>query len=292
MDHYKILTNFLDKLPNKTKYDKLKMIEAIELNEVRNENCLDTMKLMKDNFIDLTVTSPPYDNLRDYKGYSFDFESIAKELYRVTKKGGVLVWIVGDSHLKGGESLTSFKQALFFQSIGFLVHDTIIYRKNNFSVPFPDKYHQVFEYMFILSKGKKKTFNPLIDRKNKKAGKNGGVQSITEKDGTKSKRKAKIIKEYGKRHNVWEYNTGMGHSTKQKFVFKHPAIFPEKLANDHIISWSNEGDLVYDPFMGSGTTAKMSIINKRNWIGSEMSAEYCDIIRERLADQPQTSLGF
>ena len=254
----------------------------IEINKNYNESNLDTMARMPDCFVDLTVTSPPYDGLRTYNGYSFPFEDIAKELYRVTKQGGVVVWIVGDGHIKGGESLISFRQALFFQSIGFLVHDTIIYRKNNFSVPFPDKYHQVFEYMFVLSKGKKKTFNPLIDRKNKKAGKNGGVQSITEKDGSRSKRKAKIISEYGKRHNVWEYNTGMGHTTKEKYVFNHPAVFPEKLINDHIISWSNEGDLVYDCFMGSGTTAKMSILNNRNWIGSEISSEYCEIIEERI----------
>jgi len=254
----------------------------IEINKNYNESNLDTMAKMTDCFVDLTVTSPPYDGLRTYNGYSFPFEDIAKELYRVTKYGGVLVWIVGDGHIKGGESLTSFRQALFFQEIGFLVHDTIIYKKSNFAVPFKDKYHQTFEYMFILSKGKKKTFNPLIDRKNKKAGKNGGTQTIIEADGSRSKRDSKIIKEYGKRHNVWEYHTGNNNTTKDKVAFKHPAKFPEKLANDHIISWSNENDLVYDPFNGSGTTAKMSILNNRNWIGSEISSEYCDIIEERV----------
>jgi site-specific DNA-methyltransferase (adenine-specific) len=228
----------------------------MEINKIYNENCLDTMSRMEDDFIDLTVTSPPYDNLRKYNGYSFDFESIAKELYRVTKKGGVVVWVVGDGHIKGGESLTSFRQALFFQKIGFLIHDTIIYKKSNFSVPFKDKYHQTFEYMFVLSKGKKKTFNPLIDRKNKKAGKNGGTQTIIEADGSRSKRKSKLIKEYGKRHNVWEYHTGNNNS--------------------------NENDLIYDCFMGSGTTAKMAKLNNRNYIGSEISEEYCNIANERL----------
>lgn len=256
----------------------------MEINKIYNENCLETMGKMPDNFIDLTVTSPPYDNLRDYKGYSFAFEDIAKELFRITKQGGVLVWIVGDGHEKGGETLTSFRQALFLQELGFIVHDTIIYKKNNFSVPFPDKYHQTFEYCFVLSKGKKKTFNPICDRKNKKAGQSGGIQSITEKDGTRSKRSAKIINEYGKRHNVWEYDTGMYLSTKDKFAFNHPAIFPEQLANDHIISWSNENDLVYDPFMGSGTTAKMAILNNRKYIGSEISEEYCKIIETRIKE--------
>ena len=256
----------------------------MEINKIYNENCLDTMAKMPDNFIDLTVTSPPYDNLREYKGYSFAFEEIAKELFRITKKGGVVVWIVGDGHEKGGETLTSFRQALFFQGLGFTVHDTIIYKKNNFSVPFPDKYHQTFEYCFVLSKGKKKTFNPICDRKNKKAGQSGGVQSITEKNGTRTKRSAKIITEYGKRHNVWEYDTGMYLSTKDKYAFNHPAIFPEELVKDHIISWSNENDIVYDCFMGSGTTAKMAILNNRKYIGSEISEEYCKIAETRIKE--------
>ena len=256
----------------------------MELNKTYNENCLDTMSRMPNDFIDLTVTSPPYDNLREYKGYSFAFEEIAKELFRITKQGGVLVWIVGDGHEKGGETLTSFRQALFFQELGFIVHDTIIYKKNNFSVPFPDKYHQTFEYCFVLSKGKKKTFNPICDRKNKKAGQSGGIQSITEKDGTRSKRSAKIINDYGKRHNVWEYDTGMYLSTKDKYAFNHPAIFPEELVKDHIISWSNENDLIYDPFMGSGTTAKMAILNNRKYIGSEISEDYCKIIETRIKE--------
>lgn len=253
-----------------------------ETNKNYNENCLDTMANMPDCFVDLTVTSPPYDGLRTYNGYSFPFEDIAKELYRVTKQGGVVVWIVGDGHDKGGETLTSFKQALFFQSIGFLMHDTIIYKKTNFSVPFPDKYHQTFEYCFVLSKGKKKTFNPIIDRPNKKANKSGGTQTIVEADGSRSKRNAKMIAEHGKRHNVWEYHTGNNNTTKDVCAFNHPAKFPELLCNDHIISWSNENDLIYDPFMGSGTTAKMSILNNRNWIGSEISSEYCNIIEERI----------
>lgn len=256
--------------------------DVITLNRNYNESNLDTMSRMPENFVDLTVTSPPYDGLRTYNGYSFPFEDIAKELYRITKQGGVVVWIVGDGHENGGETLTSFKQALFFKEIGFVVHDTIIYKKTNFSVPFPDKYHQTFEYCFVLSKGKKKTFNPLIDRPNKKAGKNGGTQTIVEKDGSRSKRQSKTISEFGKRHNVWEYDTGNNNTTKDKCAFEHPAKFPEKLCADHILSWSNENDLVYDPFMGSGTTAKMSILNNRNWIGSEISSEYCNIIEERI----------
>jgi len=248
----------------------------MEFNKTYNENCIDTMSKMEDNFIDLTVTSPPYDNLRTYNGYSFDFETIAKELYRVTKQGGVVVWIVGDATIKGSESGTSFKQALYFKEIGFNLHDTMIYQKDNCPFPSKNRYYANFEYMFILTKNKLKTFNPIIDRVNKSYGRKiSGTNR--QKNGTTSpiKNIGKNIEKYGVRFNNWLISDGY----RQK---NHPAVFPEQLANDHIISWSNENDLVYDPFMGSGTTAKMAIINNRNWIGSEMSEEYCKIIEERL----------
>lgn len=240
---------------------------------------------MPDNFIDLTVTSPPYDNLRTYKGYSFPFEEIAKELYRVTKNGGIVVWVIGDSSLNGNESGTSFKQALFFKEIGFNLFDTMIYMKNGPAYPSRDKYFQIFEYMFIFSKGKPKTFNPIIDRVNKWAGQKWSkTRTRRKKDGTiqKTEWSADQGGEMGKRFNVWKYNVGAGYTTKDQIAYNHPAIFPEKLADDHILSWSNENDIVYDPFMGSGTTAKMAIKNNRNWIGSEISEEYCSIIEQRV----------
>lgn len=243
---------------------------------IYEEDCLDTMGRMPDNFLDLTVTSPPYDNLRKYNGYCFDFENVAKELYRVTKKGGAVVWNVNDSKVKGNKSLTSFKQALFFQSIGFFVHDVMIWQKSTFSSPIKNMYHNVFEYMFILSKGKPKTFNPIIDRKNKKAG-TKTTTTFRGYDGSTSKRSLKTVSEYGKRFNIWKIN-----EVKNNAYGKHVAPFPEQLANDHIISWSNEGDIVYDPFGGSGTTPKMAELNNRKWIVSEISGEYCDIIRQRV----------
>tara|TARA_B110000046_G_C12884721_1_gene351693 strand:- start:35 stop:796 length:762 start_codon:yes stop_codon:yes gene_type:complete len=248
----------------------------MELNKIHNENCLDTMARMEDNFIDLTVTSPPYDNLRKYNGYSFDFESIAKELYRTTKDGGVVVWVVGDETKKGSESLTSFKQAIYFKEIGFNVHDTMIYRKTNPNPVMGERYKQCFEYMFIFSKGKPKTFNPIqVHCKNTK----GFVKCfVGEKDGVKQYVNKKR-NEYKNIDNIFEYKTVRNKETK-----KHSAVFPEQLANDHIISWSNEGDLVYDPFTGSGTTAKMAKLNNRNYVGSEISEEYCEIIEQRLND--------
>ena len=245
------------------------------INKVHCADCLELMKDIPDKSIDLTVTSPPYDNLRDYNGYTFDFEGIAKELYRITKDGGVVVWVVGDATINGSETGTSFKQALYFKEIGFNLHDTMIYEKNGFRFPFPNRYHQTFEYMFIFSKGSPKTFNGIKDRKNihtNRAGKN----MKRERDGTKTYRESFTPEEYGKRYNVWRYNIG------GKKEHNHPAIFPDKLAEDHILSWSNEGDTILDPMAGSGTTLKMAKKNNRNYIGIEISPEYIDIINKRL----------
>ena len=255
----------------------------MEINKIYNENCLETMAKMPDNFIDLTVTSPPYDNLRTYKGYSLDFENVAKELWRITKQGGVIIWVVGDATINGSETGTSFRQALYFKEIGFNLHDTMIYAKENVYAHDPrnKRYKQCFEYMFVLSKGKPKTYNEIKDKPNKHTGKMlKGTKGRT-KEGVKRKLKEQVIGEFQARFNIWTYTTG-GSVSKDKIAFKHPAIFPEQLAADHIISWSNPGDIVLDPFMGSGTTAKMSILNNRNWIGSEISSEYCNIIEERV----------
>lgn len=243
-------------------------------------DCVETMSKIPDNSIDLTVTSPPYDDLRTYNGYSFDFENTAKELYRITKDGGVVVWVVGDSTIKGSESGTSFKQALFFKEIGFNIHDTMIWNKGSFAFPSKNCYHQVFEYMFVFSKGKPKALNFIKDRKNLYVGERGA--SGRKKDGTRNTGKSNVRDEYGKRFNIWNYPIGGGHCTKDKIAYQHPAIFPEQLAEDHILSWSNEGDMILDPFMGSGTTGKMAVINNRNFIGVDVSEEYCNISKERI----------
>ena len=252
------------------------------LNKIIQGDCLEVLKEMKDNCIDLTVTSPPYDNLRDYNGYSFDFEGIAKELFRVTKEGGVVVWVVGDATVKGSETGTSFKQALYFKEIGFNLHDTMIYQKNNNPLPEKNRYFQSFEYMFVFSKGKPKTFNPINDRKNINAGLVKSKSSIRNKDGSTTVTKTSVVADYGARKNIWKIDCGYMKSTKDKEVYKHPAIFPEPLAHDQIISWSNEGDIVLDIFNGSGTTTKMAKILGRNYIGVDISKEYCDIANKRL----------
>ena len=250
----------------------------LEINKIYCMDNVEGMKLLDTESVDLTVTSPPYDDLRDYNGYSFDFENIVKNLFRITKNGGVVVWIVGDATIKGNETGTSFKQALYFKEIGFNLHDTMIWNKNGFSAVGSLKYRYapVFEYMFIFCKNKIKTFNPIKDRKTINGGKIASG-TIRQKDGSmKPMSKKMVINEYGQRYNIWDISP---HRQKGK---NHPAPFPEKLAEDHIISWSNERDLVLDPFMGSGTTAKMAKLNNRNYIGFDSSQEYCDIADNRL----------
>lgn len=236
------------------------------------------MARMPDGFVDLTVTSPPYDDLRTYNGYSFDFESVAKELFRVTKQGGVVVWVVGDATIKGSETGTSFRQALYFKECGFNLHDTMIYAKNSYMPLTHNRYEQQFEYMFVFSKGKPNTFNAImVDCLTAGTKRSRGGSKAKESSYAERRRDEKTEVNTKKQHpNIFYYDVGKGDKTE------HNAPFPESLANDHIISWSNEGDLVYDPFMGSGTTAKMAILNKRNWIGSEISEEYCEIIEKRI----------
>ena len=247
----------------------------MEINKIFNEDCLKTMVKMPDNFIDLTITSPPYDDLREYNGYTFEFEKIARELYRVTKEGGVLVWVVGDATIKGDETGSSFKQALYFKEVGFNLHDTMIWFKpNSFNFGSNFCYRQSFEYMFVFSKGKMKKINLIKDIPTKLKGqKVKGARKHA--NGVRDVVPDFVVGDYKKRNNVWEIPVGTSNNG-------HPAIFPEKLAEDHILSWSKEGDLVYDPMIGSGTVAKMALLNGRKFIGSEISKEYWEEANKRI----------
>jgi len=248
-------------------------------------DCLERMKEIPDGSIDLTVTSPPYDNLRSYNGNNVQWgehvwkEALA-ELFRVTKKGGVVVWVVGDATIKGSETGTSFKQALHAMDCGFNLHDTMIYKKTGGGARGSNLcYWQNFEYMFVFSNGRPKSINLIHDKINVTSGRrNSGVNGRS-KNGNKRYKKVTKTKKLGRRENVWIIPAG--NNTRDDKT-EHPAIFPEKLANDHIISWSNEGDIVFDPFMGSGTTGKMAKINNRNFIGIELDENYFNIAKERI----------
>ncbi len=255
----------------------------IETEKIYCENCLETMSRMPDGFVSLTVTSPPYDNLRSYNGYEFDFEPIARELYRVTKKGGVVVWVVGDATINGSETGTSFRQALYFKEIGFNLHDTMIWHREAMPLSH-NRYEQHFEYMFIFAKNAPVAFRGLrCPSRNAGVSKAIAYHSASTADVGKLGGKAgKIVTTYDEklRGNVWSMLVGGGRA--DAIAFQHPATFPEQLVKDHILSWSNENDIIYDPFMGSGTTAKAAHQLKRNWIGSEISSEYVDLANKRL----------
>ncbi|HPN38447.1 MAG TPA: site-specific DNA-methyltransferase [Melioribacteraceae bacterium] len=254
----------------------------IELNKIYNIDCVQGMKNLPADCIDLVVTSPPYDDLRDYNGYIFNYKSVAIELFRIIKKGGVVVWVVGDRIVNGNKTLTSFKQALFFQELGFNVHDTMIYKKKNTPFMRSNAYTNCFEYMFVFSKGKPKTFNPL---KTSTARQGFELLVSNKKSDGVNKKVIGELKSEKTLNNIWEYAVGLGGSTNDKFAFKHTAIFPEKLANDHILSWSNIGDVVFDPMCGSGTTCKMAYLNDRYFLGMDISEEYTEIARLRVEVQ-------
>ena len=257
----------------------------IETRKIYTENCLETFKRMADSLVDMTITSPPYDDLRDYNGYHFPVEEIAAGLFAKTKPGVVVIWVVGDRTVNGDETLTSFKHAFAFREAGFRVHDTMIYVKNN---PIPSdcgkRYRQAFEYMFCFSKGQPKTFNPITEP-TKSGGQKIKAFRITEagRGNVPDEDIGREIKGERKVNNIFAYNVGTS-SSGDKIAFSHPAIFPEKLVEDQIRTWTNTGDLVYDCFMGSGTTAKAAHLLGRNWVGSEISAEYVQIANSRLSE--------
>lgn len=233
----------------------------------------------------LIVTSPPYDKLRTYGGHVFKFESCALVVKSAVRLGGVLVWVVGDQSTDGDESGSSFEQALFYKSLGLKLWDTMVYEKNGPSYPSKHRYYQIFEYMFVFSNGIPSTVNLLKDRKNRWYGQKWS------KDRTRRTKCGELTRqdwyvdggeEYGVRFNIWRYNTGAGYSSNEDIAFEHPAIFPYRLAVDHILSWSNTGDVVLDPFGGSGTTMRAAKDLGRQGVMCEIEERYCEIAATRL----------
>jgi site-specific DNA-methyltransferase (adenine-specific) len=258
-----------------------------ELDTIVCGDCLDVMRDMPDGCVDLVVTSPPYDDLRSYNGASFEFEPTASELWRIIKVGGAIVWIVADQTKNGSETGTSFRQALGFMEIGFNLHDTMIYERQSSPLTH-NRYEQRFEYMFILSKGKPMTWNPIYEdySENTLRRRKNSYKQYRKRD--VSGKKAYPTNEYSLnpkgvlKGNIWEYTVGYGASTKDKIAYQHPAIFPERLAEDHIISWSNLADLIFDPFIGSGTTAVAALKLGRHFYGCDISQDYVDLANARI----------
>jgi len=247
------------------------------MNQIYNESCLDTMQRLSNNSIDLVITSPPYDNLRSYGNHSewsFDtFKPIAEELVRTLKEGGVIMWNVQDATINGSRTGTSFKQALYFMELGLNLYDHLIWQKTGTPFPSNVRYRNVWENMFVFSKGKPKHFNPIL-RKNKMGGDSRNRRRERNKDGELIMQERRVeVKEWGIENNVWVISNHFK-KTDKKRIENHPAIMPEELVRRHIQSWCKEGDIVYDPFSGSGTTCKVALEMNRNYIGSEINPEY------------------
>jgi len=252
------------------------------LNQIIQGNCVEIIKNFDSNSIDMTLTSPPYDNLRSYNGYIFPFDKIAQELFRITKEGGVLVWVCGDATINKSETGTSFKQALFFKEIGFNLHDTMIFQKQN---PIPQiyrkRYNNVFEYMFVFSKGEVKTHNPIkVECLHAGLELNGTTYKNYSKGEQKREKLANPVQKEKIKGNIWQYVVGK--KAEDQEAKAHPAPFPCALARDHILSWTNKGDIVLDPMCGSGTTCKSAYQLDRFYIGIDISEEYCNLAKERI----------
>ena len=253
------------------------------INKIINDDCVKVLKNLEEDCVDFVLTSPPYDNLRNYTGYNFDFENIAQQIYRVIKPGGVIVWVTNDATINGSETGTSFKQALYFKDLGLNIHDTMIFRKRN---PIPQiyrkRYSNEFEFMFVFSKGVVKTHNPIMI-----PCQHAGLvlDNTTYKNYSKNSQKrtkfANPVKDTKIKNNVWEYVVGKKKEDQE--AKGHPAPFPCQLAEDHILSWTNKGDIVLDPMCGSGTTCKMAKKLGRSFIGIDMSKEYCKIAKLRTS---------
>ena len=264
----------------------------IQLDTIYNEDCLEGMKRIDDASVDCVVTSPPYDNLRKYggvaEGWNFDkFKAIAQQIARVLKQGGVCVWVVSDGVVNGSETGTSFRQALYFMECGLTLYDTMIWEKPSPQAPTEGRYYDVFEYMFIICKGKKPaSLNFICDHKNVSAGTVSTRETRSCAEDRKPTDKKRVVKDYSRRFNVWQISRDNGGTG-------HPAVFPFRLAHDHILSWSEVGGVVLDPFLGSGTTCVAALREHRHFLGFELNKEYFDIAQRRIAmERSQPTLDF
>lgn len=269
------------------------------VNQIICGDCVEVLSTFPDEFVDITISSPPYGKIRDYaNGNSYNFLLLAEQLYRVVKEGGLVAWIRNDTVEDGSKTGDTFKQTIEFMNVGFNLYDVLIWEKSGVSYPANGRYTGIHEYIILLSKGKPKVFNPIKDVPKLWEG-SWGKLTTRNQDGSltyqnlENEGKAKSGRDdtgkygYKQRTTIWKINNGFGFNTKDEIAKEHPAIFPETLCHDIIVSWSNEGDLVLDPFCGSGTTLKMAKILNRNYIGIDISQRYCDISKQRVDNTEQ-----
>jgi len=266
-----------------------KLPDDVLRNKIVVSNATEYLLKLSDEIFDFCITSPPYDNLRNYKGFEFDFEAMAVELFRTLKTGRTLVWVVNDATIKGSETGTSFRQVLKFMEIGFNLHDTMIFKKRN---PIPQiyrkRYNGEFEYMFVLSKGKVEVHNPIMV-----PCAHAGLElsSTTYKNFSRGEQKrgkiANPVKQEKIKGNIWEYVVGK--NAIDQTAKGHPAPFPVQLAIDHIKSWTNEGDLILDPMCGSGSSCLAAKLLNRDYLGIDISEAYCELAKNRISRMKEIS---
>lgn len=258
------------------------MNQSLPLDTIIHGDCVDVMQSFPDDSIDLCITSPPYDDLRQYNGFRFDIDAVTPELYRIMKSGGVVVWIVADGTHKRARTGTSIRHKISFMNAGFAVHDWMIYHKIGIRYPDSSRYYSGFEFMPVFSKGFPKTINQIRDRENKSAGERK-TYSRREKNGSITETGSVVMNQFGVRTNVWSYSSGSLTSAPDKLAFRHPALMPLALAEDHVVSWSKRGETVLDICCGSGQVPIAATIRDRRYIGIDCSREYVELARERLS---------
>jgi site-specific DNA-methyltransferase (adenine-specific) len=241
------------------------------------------MKEMPDNAVDLMVTSPPYDSIRDYNGYAFDLHETGKEVYRILKPGGIGVMVLQDQTHNFGKSLTSFRTILdWCDSIGFKLFECVIYRKYGpEGAWWRNRFRVDHEYMPIFLKGERPQYfnkEPL-----KVQSKHGGRiltgSGSRRTDGGTNPTVTRMINPTKCRGTIWDYLMA---GDKDSLKRRHPATFPDQIPMDFISCFCPPGGIVLDPFMGCGSTAVAAVRLDRKFIGFEISSAYCELAKKRL----------
>tara|TARA_Y100000034_G_C6875037_1_gene400043 strand:- start:483 stop:1289 length:807 start_codon:yes stop_codon:yes gene_type:complete len=262
------------------------MLADSHINNIICGDNIEVMRAIPENSIDLVVTSPPYDNIRDYKGYNMDLHNVGHQVHRVLKEGGVCVMIIQDGTKNFGKSLTSFRTIVdWCDSFGFKLFETVIYKKHGVAGAWWSKRFRVdHEYIPIFLKGKRPQY---FNKEPLKIPSIHGGKTLTGcatrlTNGKTLKAKKVTINKLKCRGTLWDYTT-CGDGSKLKH--KHPATFPNMLPYDIIECFCPEDGIVLDPFNGSGTTCVAARSLNRNYVGIESSREYCDIAIERLSTE-------
>lgn len=253
----------------------------INVEGIHEGECSKVMSGWPADCIDMVLTSPPYADLLNYRGFKFDLAAIARQLFRVLKDGGVMVWVIGDKTVDYSRQMIPYTHAFGLRDAGFCIYDVMIYSKPAGRYMNRYRYPNVYEHMIVASKGKPKTFNPIMV-KTKKPGDSRNT-TILHRDADNNRTLGyRTTAEERPHDNIWKYSPGFG--AVDRYAFEHPAVFPEKLARDQIISWSNPNDIVLDPMCGSGTTLKMARVYGRRYAGIDVAPEYLEIVRRRLRE--------